>query len=76
MSENEKTIKNICESYGLSQAELSRRFEIPRRTVSDWCRGLRVPPDYVVTMIEKLLEYEAKQTPKGGNRRVRKSNDQ
>lgn len=60
MSENEKTIKNICESYGLSQTELSRRFEIPLRTVQDWHRGLRTPPAYVVTMIEKLLEYEAK----------------
>ena len=60
MNENVKTIKDICESYGLSQTELSRRFEIPLRTVQDWRRGLRTPPAYVVTMIEKLLEYEAK----------------
>ena len=54
--ETTKTIKEICAEYGLSQIELSRRFDIPYRTVQDWCRGLRVPPEYVVRMIEELLK--------------------
>ena len=56
MTPTTKTIKEICAEYGLSQIELSRRFDIPIRTVSDWCRGLRTPPDYVVRMIEELLK--------------------
>ncbi|MBQ9975847.1 MAG: helix-turn-helix domain-containing protein [Clostridia bacterium] len=53
-----KTIKEICEEYGLKQIELSRRFNIPIRTVQDWCRGIRIPPDYVVSMIDELLQYD------------------
>ena len=50
------TIKDICEKYSISQTNLAKRFGIPLRTVQDWHRGQRVPPDYVVRMIEELLE--------------------
>ena len=53
-----KTIKEICEKYGLKQIELSRRFNIPRRTVQDWYSEKRTPPDYVVGMIDELLKKE------------------
>ena len=51
-----QTIKEICEKYGMSQTALAKRFGIPLRTVQDWHRGQRVPPDYVVRMMEELLE--------------------
>lgn len=59
MTENKRTIKEICEAYGITQTELSRKYDIPLRTVQDWHAGRRTPPDYVVNMIEKLtaLEY-------------------
>ena len=60
MTDKSETIKTICETYGLTQAELSRRFGIPLRTVQDWHAGRRTPPDYVVNMIVKILEYENK----------------
>lgn len=54
--ENQKTkIQAICEAYGLSQTELSRRFNIPLRTVQDWHAGRRTPPDYVVEMMRTIL---------------------
>lgn len=53
-----KAIKELCEKYNLKQIELSRRFEIPIRTVQDWYREVRTPPEYVVRMIEKLLILE------------------
>lgn len=53
-----KTIKELCDKYNLKQIELSRRFEIPIRTVQDWYREVRTPPEYVVRMIEKLLILE------------------
>ena len=49
------TIKDICEKYGMSQTNLAKRFGIPLRTVQDWHAGRRVPPDYVVRMMEELL---------------------
>lgn len=58
MNDNEKTIKNLCETYGITQTELSRKYGIPLRTVQDWHGGRRTPPDYVVNMIAALLARE------------------
>lgn len=52
------TIKQICESYGIGQTELARKFGIPLRTVQNWHASVRVPPDYVVRMIDELLRRE------------------
>lgn len=56
-----KSIREICEGYGLSQTELAKRFGIPLRTVQNWHSGVRIPPPYVVAMIERILKNE---TPK------------
>lgn len=56
----ETKIKTICEIYEISQSGLSRRFNIPLRTVQDWYSGKRTPPDYVVGMITALLEVDLK----------------
>ena len=57
----EKTpIAQICERYGLSQTALAKKFEIPLRTVQDWHAGRRKAPDYVVKMIDRLLQLENK----------------
>ena len=53
-------IKQLLADRGISQAELSRRFNIPVRTVEDWCAERRTPPPYVTTMIDKLLVKEIK----------------
>lgn len=58
MTENTRTIKEICEAYGITQTELSRKYGIPLRTVQDWHAGRRTPPGYVVNMIEKLMVLE------------------
>ena len=58
MSETTRTIKEICDAYGISQTELSRKYDIPLRTVQDWHAGRRTPPAYVVNMIERLMALE------------------
>ncbi len=49
------TIRELCETYGISQTELSKRFGIPLRTVQDWYAERRTPPSYVVNMLLELL---------------------
>lgn len=44
-------IKKARLAAGLSQAELSRRFEIPLGTLAHWEKGDRTPPVWA----EKLL---------------------
>ena len=58
MAENTKTIKTLCDTYGMGQTALSRRFGIPLRTVQDWYSGRSNPPEYVVNMIAALLDYD------------------
>lgn len=52
------TIKEICEKYSISQTALAKRFGIPLRTVQAWHIGERTPPDYVVRMMDELLQRE------------------
>lgn len=54
-----KTIKDICTEYKITQTELSKRFEIPLRTIQDWHGGRRVPPYYVVKMMIEILNKES-----------------
>lgn len=53
----------LSKTRGMSQAEFSRLFGIPVRTVQDWDAGRRNPPSYVKQLIcYALLEscYEKK----------------
>lgn len=52
------TVKWLCEFYGISQTELSRKYGIPLRTVQDWYAERRTPPAYVVNMMQELLRRE------------------
>lgn len=58
------TIKWLCEFYGISQTELSKRFGIPLRTVQDWHAERRTPPSYVVNMLLELLLRQANEKEK------------
>lgn len=49
------TARELVAASGLSQARFAVRYCIPRRTVEDWCRELRSPPDYVRLFLAKDL---------------------
>ena len=51
-------IKNMRNETGMSQVKFAEYFEIPRRTLEDWERGIRKPPGYVVRLIAYKLEME------------------
>ena len=40
----------------LSQAKAAAQLGIPLRTWEDWERGVRIAPEYVIAMIEKLMK--------------------
>lgn len=52
------TIRELCNHYNYTQTTLAKRFGIPLRSVQDWHAGRRTPPDYVVHMMEELLQYD------------------
>lgn len=52
------TIKSLLADYGLSQTALAKRFNIPLRTVQEWCAERRTPPPYVITLLQIALENQ------------------
>ncbi|HIT34124.1 MAG TPA: helix-turn-helix transcriptional regulator [Candidatus Faecousia intestinigallinarum] len=56
MEVRENRVRELCAEYGIGATALSRRFNIPRRTVEDWFAGKSSPPDYFLAMMKKILE--------------------
>ena len=49
------TIPELLKKYGLKQTSFAQYFNIPLRTVQDWCGGRRSCPPYVVAMAAEIL---------------------
>lgn len=54
-------IKEAREASGMTQKEMSERLKIPQRTIEDWERGARKPPEWAEILIVKELERIAKE---------------
>lgn len=52
--------KNIRKLSGLTQAEFSRKYNIPLRTIQDWESERRTPPEYVISLLEKTVNEDIK----------------
>lgn len=53
-------ICNLRSLTGLSQQAFSDKYEIPKRTIEDWERGRRKPPEYVVKLLERVVKGDIK----------------
>lgn len=53
------TIKEIREQTSLSQSQFAKKFHLTTRTVQSWEQGQRNTPEYVLYMIQKILELES-----------------
>ena len=51
-------IKKLRAKTGLSIQKFADKYGIPFRTFQDWELGNRVPPDYVVEMLAKIVDLE------------------
>lgn len=45
------TIKDIRAHTGLTQVKFAERYHIPTRTLENWERGIRKPPEYVIYLL-------------------------
>jgi hypothetical protein len=58
---NVPTVPELLAASGMNMAQLSRRFEIPYRTVQCWCaegKEHRECPAYVRRMMQTILESD------------------
>ena len=49
------TIREILAAANLTQAALSSRFGIPKRTIENWCAGSRDCAPYIRRMMCEIL---------------------
>ena len=55
------TIKELRTKTGLSQSKFGQKFHIQTINISNWEQGVHKPPEYVLYMIEHILELEEKE---------------
>lgn len=46
---------SIRSLLGVSRAEFCRRYDIPLRTVQDWDLGQRQPPEWIYSLLERVV---------------------
>lgn len=54
--DNGDTIKKLREQTGMNRKEFCEYLNIPYRTVTEWERGTRNAPDYVLRLISYYIE--------------------
>lgn len=54
------TINEIRQITGFSRAEFSRQYHIPTRTLESWESGERIPPAYVLELLERVVKDDIK----------------
>lgn len=50
---------------GLSMQKFGDKYGIPFRTVQDWERDMRTPPEYVYELLKFKVEYDLTEFRKG-----------
>ena len=51
-------VKLLRKSTGLSQSKFAAYFGIPVRTLQDWEQQKRTPPEYIISMMERIWKLE------------------
>ena len=56
--DNSEKIKMLREKTGMTRKEFCDYINIPYRTVTEWERGTRNAPDYVLRLLSYYIEME------------------
>ena len=51
-------IKELRTLTGLSQTAFGEKYDIPMRTIQNWEKGVRVPPTYVLKLLERVVKED------------------
>ena len=51
-------IRELRDQLSMTQKDFSDHFGIPKSSLQKWEQGTRKPPEYVVSMIKRLMIYE------------------
>ncbi len=51
-------ISDLRKQAKLTQRQMAERYQIPYRTLQQWEQNKRIPPDYVVAMLQRLMAID------------------
>ena len=51
-------IKELRKLTGLSQTAFGEKYDIPMRTIQNWEKGVRIPPTYVLKLLERVVKED------------------
>mgnify|MGYP002514629014 CR=1 FL=1 len=51
------TIHEIIDEMRSDPAGIAEKFNVPLRTVYNWCSGTRKPPAYILEMMNYIIKY-------------------
>ena len=57
--------RTLRKQTGLSMQKFGDKYGIPFRTVQDWERDMRTPPEYVYELLKFKVEYDLTEFRKG-----------
>lgn len=60
--------KEMRTMLGFTQTEFAARYNTPKRTIEDWERGIRTPPQYVLDLLERCVSEDAENITRGTNK--------
>lgn len=60
-------VKELRMLSGLSQKAFSDKYKIPKRSIENWEGGKRNPPEYVISLLERVVREDIEK-----NRRITK----
>lgn len=55
-------VKEMITALNITKAEFSRRYDIPLRTIENWCAETSKCPDYVLNMLEEKVMNDTKES--------------
>lgn len=58
------TIKEIRTLSGLTQKDFSKKYGIPTRTLQGWELVERIPPKYVINLLERVVRIDVENQEK------------
>jgi putative transcriptional regulator len=51
-------VKELRKLTGLSQTAFGEKYDIPMRTIQNWENGVRVPPNYILKLLERVVKED------------------
>lgn len=51
-------IREMRVELGDTQHEFADRYQIPFRTIQNWENGVRKPPEYIVSLLERQVKED------------------